>query len=124
MNRSFWALLIVACLGLTACAVESGEPEVQPATEETDFEGMTLELISEAPTSLKDGAPSTNASCGSWGGWSSNGSRWCGGTGLSCLREGSIGIYTRESRSKQCCSPGVACWYEYEYQDKLLQCGC
>jgi len=132
MNRSIWVLGLAVAFALAACVVESGEPESQPAPEATTdvatddtFEGMALELRTEANASYKDvPPPSTNASCGSFGGWVSNGSRWCGGTGLSCLLQGSVGIYTRESRKKLCCAPAVPCWYEYEYRDALVQCGC
>lgn len=128
MNRSLLAFALITGLAFTACAVEpsdSTEPEAQPVAAEQDL-GMSLELRREVHASFKEEAPppSTNASCGSYGNWSSNGSRWCGGTGLGCLREGSVGIYTRESRAKLCCAPGVPCWYEYEYRDTLLQCGC
>lgn len=130
MNRSFLASALLAGFVFTACAVESSEPteptepESQPVAAEQDL-GMSLELRREVNASFKEEAPpSTNASCGSYGNWSSNGSRWCGGTGLGCLFQGSVGIYTRESRAKLCCAPGVSCWYEYEYRDTLLQCGC
>lgn len=126
MNRSIWALGVMVAFGLVACAVESGEPESQPAPTEDTFEGMSLELRTEVTASYKEETPppSTNASCGSYDSWVSNGSRWCGGTGLGCLFQGSVGIYTRESHKKVCCSPSVPCWYEYEYRDTLLQCGC
>lgn len=123
MNRSIAALVISISFALTACAMEIGDPEsslsADEASTEVSYEGMSLELLSD-----KESGPSTNASCGNWGGWRSNGSSWCGGTGFSCLREGSVGLYTRQSRSRTCCSPPIPCWTEYEYQDALTQCGC
>jgi hypothetical protein len=124
MNRVVTALMITAAFALSACAVET-EEEAQPALseEEQELEVTSLEIWTEAKVSRKEDLPSVSASCNSWGSWASNGSRWCGGTGLGCLFQGSVGIYTRESRSRTCCAP-PKCWTESEYRDTLLQCGC
>lgn len=127
MKRFILALMIAMSFGVAACAVEQGESEQEtaPAEETLVEEGLMLEVHNQVQVSRKDDAPpSTNNSCGGYGGWSSNGSRWCGGTGLGCLREGSVGIYTREQRARKCCDSQARCWLEYEYRDTLLQCGC
>ncbi len=128
MKRMILALMISMSFGVAACAVEQGEagPETEPAEETLVEEGAMLEVHNEVQVSRKDEAPpSTNMSCGGYGNWSRvNNSTWCGGTGLGCLLQGSVGKYTREQRARKCCDSMQNCWLEYEYRDTLLQCGC